>query len=153
MLYLFFLRIPIEMITSKTILFLALVLLTFSKSNAQTSEAEKEDNTIYTTLEISPSFPGGLDSLKSYVKRHTIYPEIYRRYRYTERLFVNFVIEKDGSVSNIKLIQGGFREFEKAALDIVKNMPRWNPALQNGKPMRCYMTLPINFCPDGCVKW
>lgn len=136
----------------KTTLFFAFILL-LAEVRAQTNDTEKEDNNIYTILEKSPSFPGGLDSLKSYVKRHTIYPEIYRRYRYAERLFVNFVVEKDGSVSNIRLIQGGFREFEKAALDLVKNMPRWNPAMQNGKPMRCYMTLPINFCPDGCAKW
>lgn len=140
------------MTTSKVVLFLAL-LLTFSTANAQTSEAEKEDNTIYTTVEIPPSFPGGRDSLNSYIKRNTIYPEIYKKLNYTERQFVHFVVEKDGSLSNVKLLQGGFGQFEKTALDLVKNMPRWNPALQDSKPIRCYVTLPINFCPEGCAGW
>lgn len=141
------------MTTSKIFLFLAFEVLTFSNSNAQTNETEKEDNTIYTFVEVSPSFPGGVDSLKLYIKTNAKYPEIYRRYQYKEMLIVNFVIEKDGCISNIKLLQGGFKEFEKAALDLVKNMPRWNPASQDGVLKRCYYTFPIKFCPEGCAGW
>lgn len=136
----------------KTTLLLAFILL-LAEVRTQTNETEEEDNAVYTFVEVPPSFPGGVDSLKLYLEINAKYPEIYRRYQYKEMLIVNFVIEKDGSISNIKLLQGGFKEFEKTAIELVENMPRWNPAMQNGKPMRYYMTLPINFCPDGCTQW
>jgi protein TonB len=118
---------------------------------AQVIETGKENNTVYTIVEVPPSFPGGLDSLKSYVKYSTIYPEVYRRYRCVEWLFVKFVVKKDGSISNVKLIQGGFREFERVALSVIENMPKCNPGLQNGEPLRCYVTFAVKFCPESCA--
>jgi protein TonB len=131
------------------------ILLLFAicfRANAQVKQFEK-DTTIYTTVEVQPSFPGGIDSLKAYVIRNAIYPEIYRKYKYEGRVFVSFVVEKDGSISNVKLIQGGFAKFEKEALALVSTMPRWNPGTQDGEPVRVYFTLPIKFCPEGCAGW
>jgi TonB family protein len=138
--------------TMKIISFIALA-ISYLHSNAQITNSHKGDSIIYTTVETFPTFPGGRDSLNAYIKLNAIYPEIYRRYDYKERLFVNFVIEKDGSVSNARLIQGGFKEFEKTVLTLVENMPRWNPGLQNGEPQRVYFTLSVEFCPEGCAGW
>jgi protein TonB len=102
---------------------------------------------------VPPSFPGGHDSLGVYLKYNTIYPEVYQKYAYRETLIVKFVIEKNGSISSVELIQGGFREFEKIALDLVKNMPRWNPAMQNDELRRCYFAILVKFCPEGCAGW
>jgi protein TonB len=133
-----------------TVLFLSV--LSYLQLNAQSKRFEK-DTTIYTTVEVQPSFPGGVDSLKAYVIRNAIYPEVYRKSKYEEKVFVSFVVEKDGTISNVELIQGGFAKFEKQALDLVATMPRWNPGTQNGEPVRVYFTLPIKFCPEGCAGW
>lgn len=127
--------------------------ISYLQSTAQVSKPENEDNEIYSVVEAPPSFPGGLDSLKTYLKRNITYPEIYNRYRYTERLLVRFVVEKDGSISNIVLLNEGFLEFAKIARKLFLEMPAWIPARQGDRLLRCYRTIPVRFCPDNCSGW
>lgn len=136
----------------KTTLFLAFILL-LAEVRAQTGKLEKEDNTIYTTVEIPPSLSNEYGSLSDYLKKNTVYPEAYRKFGYKDLILVKFVVEKDGSVSKTEFLTEGRGEFMKEAMRVIENMPCLNPALQDGEPRRTYFTIPIKFCPEGCSGW
>lgn len=106
----------------------------------------------------NPSFPGGSDSLKAYLKRNVTYPEAFRGSGKKEFAAIQVIVEKDGRISGIKVMgenptkcpQDFLDEAERVAL----NMPRWSPAKHAGKPVRCYYVVAIKFCPDGCAgEW
>ena len=61
------------------------------------------------------------------------------------RVILKIVIEKDGSVSNPVLVRRLSRPYDREALRVVRSMPKWNPAMNNGKPVRCYFTIPVTF--------
>ena len=103
------------------------------------------DDEVFVVVEEQAEFPGGLDSMYAYIQKNLVYPEKAKAEGIEGRVFVQFVIEKDGSISNIlvkRAIGGGC---EEAAVEIIKNMPKWKPGKQRGKPVRFQFTLPIKF--------
>lgn len=135
---------------------LAIYLMQLGCAFGQTSDDVRriiENASVYTIAEINPAFPGGIDSLKSYLKRNVVYPELYRKFKYKDRIFVKFVVEKDGCLTNLNFLTEGKKEFMKEAQRVIENMPKWNPGMQDGKPLRVYFTLPVKFCPEGCAGW
>ena len=104
-----------------------------------------EDDEIFVVVENSPEFPGGNDSLYAYIGRNIKYPEAAKKEKIQGRVFVTFVIEKDGQVSSAKILRdigGGCGE---EAIRVVKNMPKWKPGTQRGNPVRVQCNLPIMF--------
>ena len=104
-----------------------------------------EDDEIFVVVENSPEFPGGNDSLYAYIGRNIKYPEAAKKEKIQGRVFVTFVIEKDGQVSSAKILRdigGGCGE---EAIRVVKNMPKWKPGTQRGNPVRVQFNLPIMF--------
>ncbi|WP_082120683.1 energy transducer TonB [Pedobacter sp. BMA] len=90
-------------------------------------------------------FPGGPQKLYSYLAKNIKYPAIAVKNKMQGKVFVAFFVEKDGTITNAKVTRGITKELDAEALRVIKNSPRWNPAVQNGKVVKVQYTLPINF--------
>lgn len=111
-----------------------------------TGEVEGESD-VYQIVEQMPEFPGGQDSLDLYIKENMRYGEMIRKYQADAigRIFVNFIVEPDGSISNVRVLRGIYEHYDEEAVRVVKSMPKWNPGMHHGKPVRVSYTIPIVF--------
>ena len=126
----------------KQIVMLVLAVLCSTSAMAQTVV---EDDAIFVVAENAPEFPGGEDSLYAYIARNIVYPEAAKKEKIEGRVFVTFVIEKDGQVSSAKILRdigGGCGE---EVLRVIRTMPKWKPGTQDGKPVRVQFNLPVAF--------
>lgn len=113
-----------------------------NKSTTITFDGEEE---VFITVEEPPRFPGGDSALYMYLCMNLSYPDAARENKIEGMVVVLFVVEKDGSVSNVRVLRdigGGCGE---AAVEVVKNMPRWEPGRQAGKAIRTQFSLPLKF--------
>ena len=108
-------------------------------------EEEVVEQEIFQIVEEMPAFPGGEQKLMEYVGKNIKYPQIARESGIQGRVFVGFVVEPDGSVSNVKIMRGIGGGCDEEAMRVVKSMPKWKPGKQRGKPVRVSYTLPVNF--------
>jgi protein TonB len=92
-----------------------------------------------------PDFPGGQAALMQYLAKNIKYPKEAIEANITGKVFVQFVIEKDGSITNAKIARSASTLLDAEALRIVNNMPQWIPGKQRGKAVRVAYTLPISF--------
>ena len=108
---------------------------------------EEKPAEIFTVVEQMPEFPGGVAELMKYLQKNISYPQVEKEAGITGKCFVKFVVEADGSISNAEVMRGvpGGPGCDKEALRVVKTMPKWSSGKQNGKPVRVYFNLPINF--------
>ena len=106
---------------------------------------KKDNDTIYQVVDQMPEFPGGVEAMMKYVAENVKYPESAKENNLQGRVIVKFVIEKDGSVSNVEVGRGWGNELDDEAVRVVKAMPKWKPGKQDGKPVRVSFMLPINF--------
>jgi TonB family protein len=108
---------------------------------------ESNADSVYSFAEEMPMFPGGQDSLNAYIIRTIRYPIEAKAAGLQGTVYINFIVEKDGSVSNINVIKG-IKEgmvLEQEAVRVVKTMPKWNPGKMDSKPVRVNYYLPIRF--------
>ena len=96
-------------------------------------------------VEQMPSFPGGPQALLNYLSEHINYPEGYEETCVQGRVVITFVVEKDGSLSDVTVVKSLEKAFDEEALRAVKSMPNWIPGMQDGKPVRVKYTVPVNF--------
>jgi len=107
-----------------------------------TEEKEEEPLAI---VEQMPDFPGGTEELLKYIGQNTKYPALARETEVQGVVYVNFVVERDGRISSVKVIRGIGAGCDEEAVRVVKTMPQWNPGRQNGKPVRVSFNIPIRF--------
>ncbi len=110
----------------------------------QPQEEEEEVLNFY-VIENKPVFPGGEAAMFKYIQQNTKYPEIAKENGITGKVFVQFVIGKDGKVSDVEVIRGIDPYLDKEAVRVVSSMPKWTPGSQRGKPVKVSFQLPINF--------
>lgn len=103
------------------------------------------DFNVYQVVEEQPEFPGGMNQLYEYLKRNVKYPKYAKENGIQGRVFVNFIVEGDGSITNAKVLRGVHPSLNSEALRVVNNMPKWKPGLQKGNPIRVSFNLPIKF--------
>ena len=101
----------------------------------------KESDSIYTIIEQKPEFPGGTAKLMQYL----ITSNYNLDYKSSGILLLEFIIEKDGSISNIKVLRSVSPSIDAAGIRVVSNMPKWQPGMINDKPVRVKYVLPIQF--------
>jgi len=103
----------------------------------------EEDNTVYSTagIEVKPDFPGGMDKFYNYIAKNYRTPE---EEGLKGKVYVTFVVEKDGSLTDIKVLRDIGYGTGKEAIRVLKATPKWNPGEQNGKKVRCTFSLPIS---------
>ncbi len=112
---------------------------------AQTEEMETKPNEVFNIVEESPSFPGGDVKLYEFLAENLEYPEEARMKGISGIVYVSFIIEQDGSLTNATIIQdigGGCGE---EVLRVVNSMPKWSPGRQKGKAVRVQFNLPVKF--------
>ena len=108
-------------------------------------EEEVVEQEIFQIVEEMPAFPGGEQKLMEYVGKNIKYPQIARETGVQGRVYVNFVVEPDGSVSNVSVLRGIGGGCDEEAIRVVKSMPKWKPGKQRGKAVRVSYMLPVNF--------
>ena len=108
-------------------------------------EEEVVEQEIFQIVEEMPAFPGGEQKLMEYVGKNIKYPQIARETGIQGRVFIGFVVEPDGSVSNVKLLRGIGGGCDEEAMRVVKSMPKWKPGKQRGKAVRVSYQIPVFF--------
>lgn len=108
----------------------------------------QSNDSIYQIVEVMPEFPDGVDKLATYLSENIKYPEEAKEKSISGRVFLSFVIEKDGSVTEVKVMKSINPLLDNEAVRVVKAMPKWKPGLMKGKPVRVSYVLPINFKLD-----
>ncbi len=108
-------------------------------------EPEEEEIFGFYVLEDKPTFPGGEIGLMKYLVKHTKYPEIAKENDVTGKVYVQFVIDKKGKVTDVKLMRGVDPALDKEALRVVRALPDWKPGKQRGKPVKVSFQVPISF--------
>lgn len=118
-----------------------LTILTLSTIDVM-GQTDKETGDIFIDpVEYSASFPGGVDSLKSFIKKNLKQPTE----KQTGRVFVAFVINKDGTTSDFEIVRGLTKECDEKALEVLKKMPKWTPGMQQGIAVRQRFVMPVIF--------
>ncbi|WP_448779812.1 energy transducer TonB [Bacteroides congonensis] len=109
-------------------------------------ETEKvEEDVIHVTAEIMPEFPGGMAALMKYLGANIKYPTISQEMGSMGRVIVQFVVDKDGTITNPTVARGVDAYLDKEAIRVISSMPKWKPGVQNGKKVRVKYTVPVVF--------
>jgi len=102
-----------------------------------------KEEEIFTAVEQNPEFPGGTSEMYKYINSKIKYPPAAQRANISGRVFVKFVVEKDGSIGKIEILKGIGFGCDEEAERVIKDMPKWNPGRQNGKNVRVFFTMPV----------
>lgn len=105
----------------------------------------EEENKVFDIVEQQPLFPGGPAALMKYLSDNTKYPVVAQENGVQGRVTVQFVVEKDGSISDVHVLRGVDPSLDKEAVRVVKSMPRWTPGKQNGITVRVNYRVPVLF--------
>lgn len=108
-------------------------------------EEEEEEQVIFTVVENDPEFPGGMEALYKYLAQNIKYPQLARDNNITGRVYVTFVVERDGSITGCRVLRDIGGGCGQEAIRVVKSMPKWTPGKQRGKAVRVQFNLPVNF--------
>ncbi len=125
---------------------------TFSQSdiveqkNHKFVPSDTTEQKIYTVCEKSPEYPGGTEALLKYLRKNTKYPEEALKNGKEGRAYIEFVVNTDGSISNIKVVKSsGDESLDKEAMRVIASMPQWTPGTQGSDKVRVKFTLPVAF--------
>jgi protein TonB len=110
-----------------------------------------EDNSLFDvqSIDTPPEFRGGNEARLKYLSKNMNYPKEARNSDIQGAIYLNFIIERDGSITNVKVIRGIGGGCDEEAARVVRNMPKWEPGLKNGKPVRVSFMMPIKFVLNG----
>lgn len=124
------------------LIFCALLSITCYSQEALTAQEE-----IYTVVEEMPSFPKGQKAMMKFIQKKIKFPKSAIEKKIMGKCFLNFVVGADGSLTDIKVIQGvkNCPECDDAAIKVISIMPKWIPRRQKGNAVAVYFNLPINF--------
>jgi protein TonB len=106
---------------------------------------EEDENKIFMVVEQQPEFEGGYEAMMNFIKKNMRYPASARRMGIDGTVYVSFVVGKDGSIADVKVLRGISADCDKEAVRVVQAMPPWKPGKQNGKPVFVRFNLPIKF--------
>ena len=128
-------------VTLKVVLMMLVLLFSFMTSTAQT----KKNEMVFDVVEVMPQFPGGQIAMLKYIMENIKYPEQAMKEGIQGRVAVRFIVEKDGSISDVKPVLSVHPLLNKEAVRVVESMPKWTPGKQNGKPVRVRFNVPVMF--------
>lgn len=104
-----------------------------------------EETKIFTVVEQMPMYPGGDVALMGYLRDNIHYPTVAAENGVQGRVVVGFVVERDGSITDVKILRGVDPSLDREAMRVVKNMPKWTPGKQNGSAVRVKYQVPVSF--------
>ena len=108
-----------------------------------------DDSPVYNEVEVQPEYPGGMQAMFGFIQKNVKYPESAKEKGIEGKVYVQFVVEKDGSLSSFKVARGVSDDIDAEAIRVVKAMPKWTPGMQDGKPVRVQFMLPFVFKLNG----
>ncbi|HOV35290.1 MAG TPA: energy transducer TonB [Dysgonamonadaceae bacterium] len=108
-------------------------------------EREEEEEEIFVVVENQPEFPGGQAAMMKFLSENIKYPVIAQENGIQGRVICNFVVERDGSITDVQVVRGVDPSLDKEAVRVIQSMPKWKPGMQRGKPVRVRFTLPVVF--------
>jgi len=132
----------------KKTLITIIALIAFTVAKAQTTDTLKSlttDTVVFSLAAQEPQFPGGINAFYKYLGMTIHYPAGAKVKKTQGKVFVTFIVEKDGSLSNMKIAVGVSSDIDAEALRVMKGSPKWIPGTQNGKIVRVFYTMPITF--------
>ena len=104
-----------------------------------------DDDYICVEYETWPKFPGGQQEMFKYIQENLIYPKLALKKQIQGRSICQFIVEKDGSISHIQVVRSsGNKSLDRAAIRVIKTMPKWTPGRLQGKIVRTHYVLPVN---------
>ena len=104
-----------------------------------------EETKIFTVVEQMPMFPGGNGALMGYLRDNIHYPTVAAEHGVQGRVVVGFVVERDGSITDVNILRGVDPSLDREAMRVVKSMPKWTPGKQNGSAVRVKYQVPVSF--------
>ena len=125
-------------------LFLIVFFMAFVSVNAY-SQSKEQDDAVYSMVSEQPSFPGGMQEMMKFISENRKYPAEAKAKDIHGKVIVAFVVERDGSLSDVKIRRGIGYGCDEEAIRVIKSMPKWTPGKQNGKEVRVSFMLPVTF--------
>ncbi len=116
-----------------------------NKNTKPTDTIKVDDEPVFLAVETPPEFPGGENALVEFIARNVKYPPEARENRIEGKVYVSFIIEKDGSITNLKILKGVGGGCDDEAKRVVSLLPNFIPGKQNGRVVRVQFFVPINF--------
>ena len=112
---------------------------------AQPEPPKEEETKVFDVVEQMPSFPGGPAALMQFLSSNIKYPVVAEENGIQGRVVCTFVVEKDGSITDVRVVKSVDPSLDKEAMRVVKSMPKWIPGKQNGSAVRVKYTVPVTF--------
>jgi protein TonB len=113
--------------------------------NSDAKVTEADPNQIFSAVEDEPAYPGGMDAFYAYLRKAINYPAVDKEDNVQGKVICQFVVEIDGSLTDIKALRGPSQTLEDEAIRVLKASKKWRPGLQNGRKVRVMYTVPISF--------
>lgn len=114
-----------------------------------TQKVVVKNEEVFEQVDENPEYPGGFEALIKYIGDNLKYPKEAADAKTEGKVFVKFIIQKDGSVGNVEVLKGIGYGCDEEAMRVVRAMPKWNPGKQNGEPVNVFFTMPFKFLLDN----
>ena len=122
-----------------------MAVMCLATANAQKTIVSQSNQSVYDDVEVMPEFPGGIAAMNDFIYTNIKYPKDAIKQEVGGRVIVMFVVETDGSLSNVRVARKVFPSLDDEAVRVVKSMPKWKPGKEKGRPVRVNFTMPIVF--------
>lgn len=122
-----------------------LFILTVKAQKSDTLNGPAADTLIFTSVQQEPEFPAGIDNFYRFLMMNIHYPARARQHNIQGRVILTMVIEKDGSLSRVKVVRGIGDGCDEESIRVIKLSSPWKPGMQNGRPVRVAYSIPISF--------
>ncbi len=129
----------------KLILMSMMAFFCLISANAQKTVMSQKNQKVYETVEQMPEFPGGMPALIKFLQDNVKYPTDAKKQKVEGKVLVSFVVETDGSITDVKVMKKAFPSLDAEAVRVAKAMPNWKPGKQKGKLVRVHFVLPFSF--------
>lgn len=113
-------------------------------ANIPQTSRDKEDGPLFTQVEVSPEFPGGMQAFHAYFAEKFKYPKKAIRENVSGKIFLQFIVDTAGKIEDVKVLRGLGSGIDEEAVKLLENSPNWRPGVQNGRRVRVQYTLPIS---------
>lgn len=132
----------------KVLVLITLLVISYTGMSFEYSIDEPQDSSmVYDFPEKMAQYPGGADAMDLFIRKNLNYPEKLKNAGVKGKVYVQFIVEKDGRITNITVRRGTNTDLDKEAVSVIKKMPNWIPGSVRGKKVRVKQTVPITFSP------
>ena len=127
------------------ILMTVMAVFCLTTASAQKTVVSQKNQKVFEVVEQMPEYPGGMMAMMEFLQDNMKYPADAEKQKVQGKVMVSFIVETDGSISDVKVMKNVFPSLDAEAIRVVKAMPRWTPGKQKGKVVRVHFSLPITY--------